>query len=194
MLAMMHQLASQGESYELHYSARSSGGLAFRDKIARVAGDHAFFYVSEEVAGPRLELAKLLATPQDNVHVYVCGPRGLINGVRDTAALQQWLPSQVHFESFGAQVLVGDKPVELYLARSNRQLTVPADQTILDALLAEGVSVPHQCKRGECGMCSTPVLEGDVDHRDLCLSPEEKVGSMCVCVSRVNNEVLVLDL
>ena len=194
MLSMVQQLVTQGGSYELHYSARNSDGLAFRDRIMHVAGAHAFFYVSDEVDGSHLELDRVLATPQENVHVYVCGPRVLINGVSDTAAQQGWSPTQIHFESFGAQVVADDRPIELHLARSNQRLMVPKDQTILDALLEIGVNVPHQCKRGECGMCSTPVLAGDVDHRDLCLSPKEKSTVMCVCVSRGNSEVLVLDL
>ena len=194
MLAMMQRLASQGKSYELHYSARSRADLVFRDRIEGVAAGRACFYVSDEAGGARLELAKLLAVPEEDVHVYVCGPRGLINGVRDTATLQQWPHAQIHFESFGAQLLPDERPIALHLVRSNRELTVAEDQTILDTLLKEGISVPHQCRRGECGLCSTPVLEGDVDHRDLCLSPEEKADTMCVCVSRSHSEVLVLDL
>jgi vanillate O-demethylase ferredoxin subunit len=73
-------------------------------------------------------------------------------------------------------------------------LTVPAELSILDTLLDAGVDVPHDCKRGECTMCTTRVLNGEPDHRDLCLNSEERVSSMCVCVSRARGEELQLDL
>ena len=48
----------------------------------------------------------------------------------------------------------------LELARSRRELAVPPGQTILDALLEAGVSVPYACLEGLCGRCEVPVLAG----------------------------------
>ncbi|MFC1749238.1 pyridoxamine 5'-phosphate oxidase family protein [Pseudomonadota bacterium] len=194
MLSMMHKLAAEQQSFEMHYSGRTYSSLAFRDTIEKRAGDRAHFYASSEPDGRRLELSVLLSMPKAGTHVYVCGPHGLINAVRETAAALGWPPAQIHFESFGVQSLPDDKPIELHLARSNKQLTVPAEQTILDTLLGAGINVPHDCKRGECSMCTTQVLEGEVDHRDLCLSSDEKETSMCLCVSRVRGGALKLDL
>ncbi len=118
----------------------------------------------------------------------------MINAVRETAAAQGWPLSQIHFESFGVQHMADDKAIRVHLAKSNQTITVPADRSILDTLLDAGVSVPHDCKRGECTLCTTRVLNGEPDHRDLCLSPEEKASSMCVCVSRARGEELQLDL
>lgn len=194
ILSMMYSLSSASLSFELHYSARTCSGLAFRDRIEQVAGDNAIFYASEEADSQRLDLTKLLAMPKLGVHVYVCGPRGLIGAVREITAAQGWAPSQIHFESFGAQPLADDKAIRVHLFKSNQTITVPADRTILDTLLEAGISVPHDCKRGECSMCSTRVVEGEPDHRDLCLNPEERVSSMCVCVSRAKSDELTLCL
>ena len=194
ILSMMHSLSSAKLSFEIHYSARTYSDLAFRDRIEQVAGDYANIYASKEADSQRLDLKKLLDTPKPGVHVYVCGPRGLINGVREIAAAQGWAPSQIHFESFGARPLPGDRAIRVHLAKSNKTITVPAETSILDTLLEAGISVPHDCKRGECTMCTTRVLKGEPDHRDLCLSSEEKASSMCVCVSRAHGEELQLDL
>ena len=118
----------------------------------------------------------------------------MIGAIRETAEAKGWPSAQIHFESFGAQPLPGDRPIQVYLAKSNKTLIVPANRSILDTLLDAGVNVPHDCKRGECTMCTTKVLDGEPDHRDLCLSAEEKKSSMCVCVSRARNEALQLDL
>lgn len=194
ILAMLHSLSSTKQSFEIHYSARELTGLAFRDRVEQLAGDKAQFYTSRGPNSRRLDLEQLLAKPEPGVHVYMCGPRGMINAVREIASAQGWALSQIHFESFGAQPLADDQAIRVHLAKSNQTITVPADRTILDMLLDAGVSVPHDCKRGECTMCTTRVLSGEPDHRDLCLSAEEKGSSMCVCVSRALGEELRLDL
>ena len=194
VLSMLYSLAAKNHSFEIHYSARKFSGLAFRDRIEQIAGNKATFYASDANNGQRLDLKRLLATPKSNVHVYVCGPRSMINAVREISAEQEWPSSHIHFESFGVQPLPNDRPIRIHLAQSNKTIIVPAKNTILDSLLEAGVNVPHDCKRGECTMCTTRVIEGEVDHRDLCLSSEEKKSSMCVCVSRALSEELKLDL
>ena len=54
----------------------------------------------------------------------------------------------------------GDQAFEVVLEQSGRSLTVAADTTILDALLAAGCDPMFDCKRGECGVCAVPVIEG----------------------------------
>ena len=194
ILSMLHSLSSTKQSFEIHFSARELTGLAFRDRVEQLAGDKAQFYTSGDPKSRHLDLEQLLAKPEPGVHVYMCGPRGMINAVREIASAQGWALSQIHFESFGAQPLADDQAIRVHLAKSNQTITVPADRTILDTLLDAGVSVPHDCKRGECAMCTTRVLSGEPDHRDLCLNAEEKESSMCVCVSRALGEELRLDL
>lgn len=194
ILSMLYRLASERRSFELHYSARTYSELAFHNRIEQVAGDSVHFYASRHPQSQRLDLDRLLSTPKLGVHVYVCGPRRMISAVREMAVVQGWPSAQIHFESFGAQALTDDRPIRVHLSKSNRTITVPAERSILDTLLDAGVAVPHDCKRGECTMCTTRVLDGEPDHRDLCLNSEERASSMCVCVSRAQGEELNLDL
>ena len=193
-LSMLHKLVAAEQSFEMHYSARSDSAFTFHDRIKQLAGNKAHFYASQDPHSQRLDLEHLLSTPKSGVHVYVCGPRRMISAVRDIAAAQGWPTAQIHFESFGTQPLANDRPFRIHLAKSNRTLTVPTEHSILDTLLDAGVDVPHSCKRGECSMCNTQVLEGEPDHRDLCLNAEERAISMCVCVSRARGKMLKLDL
>ncbi|MFS2031215.1 2Fe-2S iron-sulfur cluster-binding protein, partial [Curtobacterium sp. CT11-45] len=61
-----------------------------------------------------------------------------------------------------------------------------------------GAFVLSSCREGTCGTCETPVLEGEVEHRDTVLSPEEQADdrTMMVCVSRARRGCprLVLEL
>jgi len=194
IFSILQKLASEKQSFELHYSARTNATLALRDRIDRIANAHIYFYASHEPHSQRMNLENVLSTPESDVHVYVCGPHRMISVVRETAARLGWAPSQIHFESFGTQLTDNDHPIRVNLVKSNLSLTVPSKSSILDALIDAGVNIPHGCKRGECSMCVTRVLDGVPDHRDLCLSPEEKSTSMCICVSRALGEELQLDL
>jgi len=194
IVSMLHKLTADNKSCELHYSASTFSDLALRQRVEQLAGDRAHFYATKEPDGRRMDIDKIMATPRPGVQVYVCGPRGLINAVRNSADLLGWPSAQIHFESFHSQPLPGDRPIRVKLVRSNKVLTVPAERTILDTLLEAGISVPHTCKRGECTMCTTQVVSGVPDHRDLCLTANEKKSSMCLCVSRARTDDLALDL
>ena len=82
------------------------------------------------------------------------------------------------------------------LARSDAQLEVGDNDTILEVLQAAGYDVPSSCEQGVCGTCETVVLEGTPDHQDLILSAAEHAEnrSMMICCSGALSSFLVLDL
>ena len=64
------------------------------------------------------------------------------------------------------------------------------------ALTLAGIEVLTACEQGVCGTCLTRVLEGEVDHRDQYLLPEEQAANdqFLPCCSRSKSARLVLDL
>ncbi len=84
----------------------------------------------------------------------------------------------------------------MHLAKCNLTLTVPADKSILQVLQDAGLDVPFSCSEGICGTCLTKVKEGEPDHWDMFLTPEEQEKGDCimVCISRSKSPRLVLDL
>ena len=194
ILAMLRKLVSDRASFEIHYAARAPESMAYGNEVERLAGDKATLYFGGRSKETGLDLPTLLSAPRPGTHVYVCGPTGLIRAVRDTALEQGWRSEQIHFESFGGSTRTDDRPVQVELIRSQMSVDVSASQSILDALLEAGVWAPYDCKRGECGMCVTPVLEGEPDHRDVFLTESGRERFMCTCVSRAKSDRLVLDL
>ena len=73
---------------------------------------------------------------------------------------------------------------------------VGEDESLLDAIERAGVAAPCLCRGGACGVCATPLLEGDAEHRDHFLSPTERESGRLImpCVSRARSGRLVLDL
>jgi phthalate 4,5-dioxygenase reductase subunit len=127
-------------------------------------------------------------------HVYCCGPRGLMEAVRDMTG--HWSPGNIHFESFleGGEKRADDTPFTVRLARSGLEFEIPVGQSILSVLRAAEVKVPFSCESGTCGSCRTGLLEGVADHRDMVLMPEQQDNQIMVCVSRAVSDPLVLDL
>lgn len=85
---------------------------------------------------------------------------------------------------------------EVHLAQKGLTLQVPADKTVLNVLTEAGVDMPYSCAQGICGTCLTRVIEGQPDHWDSYLTPEEQEAGdqMMPCCSRSKTARLVLDL
>ena len=76
-----------------------------------------------------------------------------------------------------------------------RTVSVPADETVLDAALAAGLNLPHSCKSGHCGSCRARLLAGSVHYpagRPLGLmAAEEAAGFALLCRARAVGDLVV---
>lgn len=188
-LGMMEELSRQGRLFELHYAARDEGRLLPIPEV----GQRVTRYLDGN-GGPSLAISDLLANIHADSHLYVCGPQPMIEAVREGARNRGWPPGQVHFESFGHAPKPSDRTITVHLRRSEMTLNVQPGVSVLDALLENGVWASHECRRGECGSCLTEVLSGEPDHRDVCLTDEQRHTGMCTCVSWSNTQELTLNL
>ena len=59
---------------------------------------------------------------------------------------------------------------------SGHEFTVQAGESVLDAALRQGVTLPYGCRNGTCGSCKGKVVAGQVEYGDsppVALSDEE---------------------
>jgi ferredoxin len=86
--------------------------------------------------------------------------------------------------------------VHVVCATAGIDLVVPPGTSILDVVRGAGLPVSGPCRDGTCGACETRVLEGEPEHRDAVLTPEERAfgETMMICVSGARGDRLVLDL
>lgn len=194
ILSMLRQLSKDNESFELHYSVKNKSDLAFKEEVEKLAGKNVHFYFTQDANSSRLDIQSLLSAENQSSHIYICGPIGMINAVKEEADENGWQPGQIHYESFGSSIQESNKSIEVKLEKSGKVIVVNPKETILEGLLAAKVAVPFECRKGECGMCATEYLEGDADHRDVYLTKEEKKSSLCVCVSRAKSQSITLNL
>jgi ferredoxin-NADP reductase len=195
--SMTAALAARACGYALHYTGRSISQLAFVDELRALAGARLHLYGDDEASeANRFDLERLFATLTPGQPLYACGPQGLIDAVIALACARGWPRERIRSELFAAAApKTTDAAFEVELRESNVTLTVAPTQTILDAMLDAGLDPLYDCKRGECGVCKVGVIEGEVEHRDYCLSDAEKRAGkvMHICVSRARAARLVLD-
>lgn len=80
---------------------------------------------------------------------------------------------------------------EIYLAWSDRTLTVAPGQSALQVLLASDIPIEPGCLTGACGECAIEYVEGDVIHKDSCLGEHERKHTFCPCVSRAHSRIVL---
>ncbi len=194
IMAMIRQVQAQGTPWKLVYLARDAAVTAFDDEL-RTPGFRGKVTIHHDGGEPgnAFDLWPLLERPT-NAHVYCCGPRTLMDAVRDMSG--HWSGGSIHFESFGATKEPSwvDQPFQVRLAKSGRTIGIPAELTILETLRRAGVDVPSSCESGTCGTCKTVLLHGIAEHRDLVLSDHERDNRIMVCISRAVSPALELDL
>lgn len=199
MMSMIAQLEAEGAQFSLHYCAQSPTQAAFIDELRDRLGERLNLYFDGGDPANGLGIAALLKSKPPGGHAYVCGPRGMIQAVRE--ATGHWPNGTVHWELFGGDEAdtaprVSDTAFEIELAKSGQVLNVPANRKIIDVLRDAGIKVKTLCKDGVCGTCKTRVLSGAVEHRDEVLTKKEQANFMQVCVSRAKagETRLILDL
>ena len=191
---VQHLRETGGAPFKLYYLTRSPEMTAYRDEFS--APEFRGKVVLHHDHGDpdrSLDLWSVLEKPKG--HVYCCGPKPLMDAVRDMTG--HWSTSAVHFEDFGAGKAAratDDKPFNVKLADTGESIDVPANVSILEALRAKGHRVPSSCESGTCGSCRVRLVGGDPDHRDLVLTDTERLREVIVCVSRAHTPELVIQL
>lgn len=195
MLSMAETLARRGGMFRLHYSVRSRSDAGFLARLERAEWrDNVLTYFSK--GGQRLNPDAVMAQLPPDAHIYVCGPAPYMSAVIEAARRHGVPDERIHFEYFAADVSKTGKAFTVKLAKTGGEVEIGAEETILEALESKGLVLEKSCLSGVCGSCTTRVLDGVPDHRDLVLTDAEKAGNrvMTICCSRALSPALTLDL
>ena len=86
-------------------------------------------------------------------------------------------------------------PYQILIQPSGHQFTVRDDETILEAALREGFSLPYGCRNGACGSCKGKVVSGDIDygsHSPNALKDDEKAqGRALFCRAKPLSDMTI---
>jgi len=194
ILSMARRLHALEAPFRLIYCTRSAEDTAFAHELS--AGPFAARVTIHHDGGDpsrAFDLWPLFEKPTRE-HVYACGPRGMLEAVRDMTG--HWSPKAIHMESFldaTASQRPEDRAFTVVLARSGDRISVEPGVSILEAMRAAGHEAPSSCESGTCGTCRTALLRGEADHRDLVLMDDEKAHQVMICVSRARTPEIEID-
>ena len=197
MIAFGHRLHALGRDFEMHYSASRKDDAGYvNDLKAMPWSDRVTFHFSDQ--GTRADLDDVLRGYQDGWHVYTCGPDRYMDGVMQAAERAGFPDEARHLEYFSVpeQPDYVNHAFTVTLVRFGKELTVSAEETLSDVLVANGVSVDVKCSDGICGVCKCGLVEGEVEHRDFVLSNKQRETEIVTCQSRAALEDghIVIDL
>jgi ferredoxin-NADP reductase len=113
-IAMMEQLDATGQRFELHYGMRDHASGAYAANLVRRYGDRVHLYRSR--SGERVPVGGLLEHQPLGTHLYVCGPKRMIDSVLEAGQLAGWPDENLHAERF--ESAPPGEPFDIGLARS----------------------------------------------------------------------------
>lgn len=195
---MVQRLRHTATPWRLYYAVRSRDHAAFcgeLEALAAAAPGQIVFHFDDAHGGKPLDMRWPVAAATPDTHLYCCGPAPMLAAFETLTADHD--RSRVHIERFTAAAAPArEGGFEVVLAKSGRKLQINKGQSILDAIIQSGVTMPFACTEGVCGECLTRVLEGEPEHRDSYLSREEQASNtlITVCCSGSKGPRLVLDI
>ncbi|WP_024681893.1 PDR/VanB family oxidoreductase [Pseudomonas syringae] len=198
ILCMAEQLTLEGADFELHYCIRSAERGAFIKRLRQSPFAERVTLHLDEQPDTALDAPRVLANPDAETHLYVCGPGGFMQHILDSARAAGWTEDNLHREYFSAEPVdtSNDGSFSIEIASTGQVIAIAANKTVAQVLESHGIDIPLSCEQGVCGTCLTRVLKGVPDHRDLFLTEEEQAlnDQFTPCCSRSKTPLLVLDL
>jgi vanillate O-demethylase ferredoxin subunit len=198
ILSIADFLQSRQIPFQLHYVFALMSPGAFVGKIEESSfAENAKYYIEDSQQNRLLDPPAILSGQPEDTQLFICGADWWQDPIINSAKQKGWSEERIHVERFTAKVPTAllDKVFEVKIASTGAVFKIPGDKSVTAFLEEKGVKIPTSCEQGLCGTCKVKVLEGEADHRDKRLSPEQrKEGYFLACVSRAKGDLLVLDL
>jgi len=131
--------------------------------------------------------------------VFICGPSGMMDAVKNGLFSTDLSEEQIHIEYFTAPVSgnatasagipaataapAGDAEVELRISGETHYLSVGPRKTILAAAQDAGLDPPYSCEAGICSTCMAKVTDGSVRmiENNILTQKEVDAGFVLTC-------------
>jgi ferredoxin len=181
----------------LIYANRSLDQVIFAAALQALEAEHAGRLRVHHTFEQPPSLARLLddeaLATDPEAEFMICGPTPMMTIARELLAERGIPDTQIHVENFLAprldaaatDKLRGPQAITIAIAGREVGLTVQPGQSILEAGLAAGLSMPYSCAMGGCAACKVVLERGAVIMREPnCLIASERAsGYVLACVA-----------
>jgi len=197
ILSIADHLKRKEIPFEFHYVFALMSPGSFRPMIdASIFAGETKYYLEATQDNQLLNPAEILKDRPEDTELFICGVDWWADPIIKLAKEKGFTEERIHIERFNGKAAAPllDKVFDVKIASTGAVFKIPGDKSVTAFLEEKGVKIPTSCEQGACGTCKVKVLEGEVDHRDKRLKPEQRAeGWFLPCVSRGKGD-LVLDL
>lgn len=132
---------------------------------------------------------------------YVCGPGNMNAAVKLALQVNHDVPpARIHSETFGGNVEIDTSfegiaaQATITLKGQSHKVRIAHGQTLLDAMIAAGMTPPYSCQAGICGACHAKLTDGSV-HMQARMALEDtdiQQGTILTCQAVAKTDTLAL--
>ncbi len=198
----------------LIFANRDERSVIFADELrclaSRYPGRLTVIHWLESLQGlPSAAQFVRFALAFEDYESFLCGPKPFMDAVAQALSAAGVPGDRAHSEIFTS--LAGDpfaevaaeEPaddeidsarVEIELDGKCHVLRWPRKQTLVEAMVAQGIDVPYSCREGQCGSCACMLLAGEVDRGNAAVLEQQDIdaGLILGCQARpVSDEVKI---
>lgn len=173
--------------WHLLYLGTTLPELAYAQELVAMYGDKVQIHLATE-SSDHFDFRTLPIAEYELF--YVCTSPGVLSVIANQ------IPSaQLRYEKFIGDVIdtSGDTRFEIECTKSNKTVSVRADESALEALEQANVKVYASCRTGNCGACELKLVDGVAEHRDSMGTTQED-DVFYPCVSRAKSNKITLEV
>lgn len=158
-------------------------------------------------------LSKNLNSSVKNAEYFLCGPKPMMDELRDFFESKGVSKTQIHrevftnkiseseaikediAESIDADGILKTREITIILYGEEHHIMVEPDETVLTAAMTKGIDPPFSCQIGACSTCRARLKSGKVDmeSRDALMDSEIEDGFILTCTSHPMSDDVVID-
>jgi vanillate O-demethylase ferredoxin subunit len=195
IFSMANKLQKNNSQFDVYYLVHSAVDAAFIDLFKRLElGNNFHLHVSDE--NGLMDFSSIFANLPKQAVIYACGPETMMQAVEQAAGIKNIKVSLERFSAVSMDNHQANNSFQIEISSTGAVYSVGDNDSILDILLQQDISIDYGCSEGIYGACITGVLAGEVEHHDTIMTAQEQAtnSSRCVFVSRSTSARLVLDL
>lgn len=184
-MSMIREIADRGLKRRVHllYGSRTPDDVIFREELGEIARRHSGIVVDTVISEPppgyegrtgllSVECIRECIGEPGGRMFYVCGPQAMYSYCREALASLGIPRRRVRTEVFGPPrditcepgwpaTVAADARFTVTLA-GGKQIPARAGEPLLISLEREGITLPAQCRSGDCSLCRVRLVGGRV--------------------------------
>lgn len=210
MYSLLESLAQQNDfnqkNVQLLYWVKSAADCAFQQRFAQLSQQYPNFKfqifftqadpsdqaIASSALHQRINASHLdVVSDIANSSVYACGPSGFVAKAEALFAQSPDLKT----EAFSLSPMVNDATgtVSITLSKSQKTVTIPKGQSILEGLEQQNIRPTYGCRMGICNKCVCPKAQGATKNLVNGSENTEPGNLLKLCVNSAQTD-LIIDL